>query len=152
MRFAMALALLAGMAHPSFAAWQWTDWGMSEDEVVSSAPGRITRLHEGAQEEDTDVRLFSRHSAVGAEFTVEFTFRRDQGLAAVKMTATDPSICPVVLSGLSEKYGFPDGSRGGALRRTYWFRNDETISLFDLNGTLCEVSYIGHLPANTEGL
>src|SRR5258706_14614482 len=96
-RCLLLVAPLAFAADTALAGWQYTDWGMSPEQVVKASDGsavpdpRAVDVPNGPYE----TKLRAAYSAQGIMFRAYFLFSRaNGGLEAVRLEADDTSDCP----------------------------------------------------------
>lgn len=148
MRIIIAAALVTMSISPALAGWQWTEWGMSKDEVLAAAPGEITET----TSEGNRWVLATTHDAVGFVFDAElWGYSTADGLMAVKLASSEAGACDAVTSGLREAYG-ADALSGASATGSYWQLPDTTkVQVLTEDGH-CMVNYVGLAAPRTEGL
>lgn len=95
MRGAIMMLFFASSASAAQAGWQWTEWGMSQEELVATMPMPFRQ---------SDMQM--PYEAEGMKFGVTFRIR-GEGLEAVTLYLDPGQSCPALQRKLLTIYG-PD--------------------------------------------
>lgn len=110
------LATTAASAH-----WQYTKWGMSPEEVVSAAEGRV-RLSAGAPDQQVKgLKIGAEGSYSVGSLNLPATFYFDaKGLQVVDLKAENEATCRALDSRLRGEYGVPFASESSFFVKLVW--------------------------------
>ncbi|MGH1369353.1 MAG: hypothetical protein ACRBCL_12130 [Maritimibacter sp.] len=153
---ALAISALTLSGAPAFADWQYTQWGMTPDEVLTASEGAAQRPDMAEGFGTNLVHLLTAPYALTdgqLQFKARFVFYDFQSLEMVSLV---PFVgeCVSVYRRLEETYG-PGGQHGDQIiRLTKWFdrENDNVIFFTEIQDT-CTLSYRRfHTPMEAGGL
>lgn len=108
--FAIALALCLVLPVPALAAWDWTTWTMSADQVIAGSGGRLSAANGGENQRVNDwwLRATGEVRQDGFAFQGEFYFDKSgSALHVVRLTLKDPSQCERLTKVLTARHGAP---------------------------------------------
>ena len=157
---ACVFALAWGPSAASAAdGWQWTDWGMSEAEVVGRAPIELRPIHNMPQQTTIEDRLIGIYRAAGIDFTASFGFMMAQGLAQITLAPVKSANCALTKLALTAQYGAPlvsdvtpiSSIRAGELITRWESKDDYAVSFSTALGG-CSILYTPEGPSNDGGL
>jgi hypothetical protein len=99
---------------PIRADWQYTKWGMTEDEVVAASQGAAKALSPSERAKwKSDPSLSAVYVAGDLKFTAFFSFEKaTKGLSEVSLHLDSPSQAVALRDGLISKYGKPGREEG----------------------------------------
>lgn len=117
------------MVGPVQADWQYTRWGMTQQQVVRASRGAAK--HEGS-------KLVAPYRTGTFDFRVEFSFEADR-LASVQLKLIDPTLCPRLYASLRDRYGEPP--RGGHFVRWDDRQSNNKIIYAGAGTSLCSIFY-----------
>lgn len=102
--------MLALMASPASADWQYTRWGMTPAQVVTASQGavQIKTGTEGDRVFGADLGAAGTYSAAGFDFTTQFYFDAAERLKGVRLH-TDFARCAELKDTMAGLYG-PNGA------------------------------------------
>lgn len=145
---AAVVALAAGAAHPAAAGWAFTEWGMSEDEVLAAGKGRVARFVELHREPwGLYPELIGDYRDLQHSFEVEFYFdRKGSGLVGVRLAPYGLYWCMDLLQALLQKYGYANMVRHGGMLE---FSDPRTNNLISHRFEPCSLRYQPLDPAKT---
>ena len=74
MRFFWVAVAVGALSAPASADWQYTQWGMSADDVVAASDGSVVEVQgsTGEQVRGQDLRANGNYSAAGMTFKAQF--------------------------------------------------------------------------------
>lgn len=137
------------------AEWEYTEWGMSPDEVVAAATTQgidVDWVHEASPLPSGGTKLLvSEHRAAGHLFDVDFIFQDDR-LNVVGLSSSTPERCGELARALVQTYGEPEFQERIYSATNYRWRDVESgnvIQLLDMGGRACRIVY---RPTEIEGL
>lgn len=137
-----AFLLFPATAH---ANWQWTQWGMTGEEVRAAAPTKVVpttpeERSANSMSDGSQIALLSgRYSAGDFKFIVYFLFN-DNGLKCVSLKLADPSKSPALLSALIAKYGEGKDLTDQYMIGRRWTADDQ-VTYIQLGDSLTNVRY-----------
>lgn len=138
-------AMLASTS--AYADWEYTEWGMSPEQVAAAAERAGSPIDEVTNPQPTPTGavnlLTSRHEAAGHHFDVKFLFENNR-LSLVSLLAHTPERCPELRRSIIQVYGEPESQDGIFGANTYRWRHREggsMIELIDMDGSACALSY-----------
>jgi hypothetical protein len=111
MKVAMALVLCASALTPAHAGWQYTQWRMSPDDVVSASRGAASKipLNRMQSVQDQDLLVQGAYRTLGINFEVRFFFSPLSGkLSMVGLKPPEPRLCRMLATELAGQYGTPE--------------------------------------------
>jgi hypothetical protein len=122
------------VASPALEDWEFTNWGMTPDEVVAASAGSAHRVESRAIG-SIALEAVGTYDMAGVTFTAQYHFSQDhQGLHSVVLAARDVSQCPDLTRALAQKYGPPEvrpSAGGGSFSIWRDRRGNSLISLTD---------------------
>ena len=128
-------------ASPALAGWQWTEWGMTVDEVLKIAPKEVEASPTGDGE-----TVYAYIEAAGFPFSAQLNFFGSGRLNEVVLFPVEKQ-CPEIISAMVLTYG--EGGYRGRNRIGYdvitWsdFRSGNRV---ELRTNVCSIMYS---PLNT---
>jgi len=136
MNIAASLAVL--ISTPAFAGWQWSNWGMTPQQVTAAAPDRIGPYHDAKLDTPSLIsELVTTHHAEGFDFSVAMLFDRStSGLAQVRLLLNDPDgmQCSALSGSLRNVYGPPETVAVMGFRRWRDTAHGNLITIEPLGG------------------
>lgn len=143
--------LFAFISTPAFAGWQWTDWGMSPDQVAAHAPVRTAAYSDAKIDTPAlQSRLVTTHRAMGFDFSVAMLFdRQTHGLEQVRLLLREAGACPSLEGELRRVYGEPEAFASMGVRRWRDVAGQNMITLQPIGG--CWLVY-EPIPTRSSGL
>jgi hypothetical protein len=151
-----ALALF--ISTPAFAGWQWTQWGMTPDQVkAAAAPGTVGPYNDPKLDTPAAAtRLVTNYYTKLYAFSVAMSFdRRSQGLSQVRLLLNEGGdrnhlMCAELYGEMQRVYGDPD--RAASPRLSVWrdAAHDNLITLDANQG--CWLVYEPIPTTNSSGL
>ncbi len=152
---AIAISALAYSLSPAAANWQYTQWGMSPDEVTTASnsaarsnPDRMLDA-EGLQAE-----LIAPYQGAAIPFTAVFLFDPENKLEVVTLNPVGGIACPVIVQALGANHGKPEGDADMVLAKTLrWddVDNNNLIVYADLGEGKCTIQYSKLPPTRPNG-
>jgi hypothetical protein len=150
-------ALLAIALVPTYAqaGWQYTQWGMTAEEIVAASKGAAHPASGKAKPDKLGATLIyhlldADYVGSGYEFAVNFWFDENRRLATVTLKLKNPADCASLHGTLSGIYGPPVNER---YPRWWDSSNGNVVLLTDIAPTLCDLSYRPYVkPGKTGGL
>lgn len=137
-----ALTLLAA-ASPASAEWQFTNWGMSVDEVVAASGGSVERYNgsPGQRIMGSNFQAKGSYSAGGYDFESEFYFDPSGRLSVIRLMLIDYSQCGSMREMMQGIYG--SSAEGGLFRETQaWYDSDRgNVVRTTQVGGMCFIAY-----------
>lgn len=121
-----AFALLACIAPPASAGWQYAQWGMSAAEVARASAGRASAIADSEQESRSNeaslAKLTAAFKSGSLAFRADFLFDRgNERLNRVALKLDDGSRCASLQESLAQKYGKPlESLDEPAIKRFDW--------------------------------
>lgn len=109
MRALLLAALTALIPATASADWQYTEWGMSPDEVIAASNGAVKAKspREGERVFGADKKALGFYEAAGYTFESEFFFDAADRLQIVKLVLLDSSKCGDLKDTVQGLYGQP---------------------------------------------
>jgi hypothetical protein len=106
---AWAPLIVAGMATPAAADWQYTRWGMSPEQVVAASNGMVQLgpPPQGKTYDNLTGRALGKHERDGATFLAFFHFDAANGLAKVALERSGGTACAALQGALVAQLGPP---------------------------------------------
>jgi hypothetical protein len=123
----------AGLAAPAMADWEYTKWGMTQEQVASASKGAVSVIPKAQRKRVEEAKMESGAEGTftdgGLRLHVTFSFDTNgTGLNAVGYNVLDPAQNDLLKSYLTRKYGQPK-NRGGIPAIGYeswsWEKPDE---------------------------
>lgn len=152
---ALAAAAWTASAVPAAADWQYTQWGMTPDQVKAASEGAA--LDNGDRLRDVDglkAALEAPYQGETVAFTAVFLFNDQDRLRYVTLNPIGKLSCPLVIQTLVDHYG-PPGNRADMVRASTmrWndLGNDNLVVYLDLGGGDCSVQYSKLPPTRPDG-
>lgn len=146
-RFSLAISLLL-FSNSTTAAWQYTTWQMSPEDVKNAAPNAVYQLSDAEQTAKSDASspvralLRSAHKSGDLDFTAYFSFdTRTNHLSMVTLELIDTQMAQRTLSELTKKYGEPVEQKSGVFSSAVWHSGNDQIVYFNLNNERITISY-----------
>lgn len=142
---------------PALAEWQYTTWGMTQEEVVAASDGKALPNPEieGQSTSEAIGALMVPYSSGKFKFRTVFNFdRKSSLLTRVSLQLIDGSKCGFLLGALSQKYGEPTGSESTLTEVRKWRDtvNQNAVIYLRIGGDYCTVEYKPLVSENEEGL
>lgn len=141
-------AALISLAAPASADWQYTQWGMSPEQVVSAAQGNAESVRglRGDQVRGQELGAEGTYSASGMTFRTQFYFSPlSGGLSAIRLHPEAPEACEVIEREIDGIY-----SRAG---RSEYVSTERNLRVRVSNGYgQCFLLYTPIAPTNETGL
>jgi hypothetical protein len=150
LRFALAPLLLAiSLTPPAHADWQYTNWGMTLEEVLAASSGVAVRLSEAetaakAAPGSTRAALLKAPYASGKfQFTAYFRFDQRTGeLASVELDLRQAELSSELLGALRQKYGEPRSEQRSQITNiVVWNADEDQISYVWLLTPMTRIDY-----------
>ncbi|OAP43202.1 hypothetical protein ATC00_04705 [Sinorhizobium americanum] len=127
------------------ADWQYTRWGMTEQEVVAASEGQARKpKRPDTYEGGSPLHLLEAPYKTGDfAFVAKFNFDRFRRLETVKLQLRNIHSCPALQGTLSNIYGPPKVSTTSLGRFAKWWDSDNgnVLILSDYPGMWCYVQY-----------
>lgn len=140
-----ALFALALLSPPARADWQYTKWGMTLEEVLAAAGGRVYRLTEPKRDGEEVIMAEGVHVAGDLRFMAQFSFLDGKlNRVTLQYQTRDKQNCEDVSNALRARYGPPDQSEAFRLQRTMgWLNRDGNAGILfrQITFVLCWVDY-----------
>ena len=142
---AVVAVVTMAAATPARANWQYTQWGMSPDQVKLASDG--TARDNGDRKLDADgvkATLTAPYEGAALPFTAVFLFDARDRLEYVTLNPIGQISCPVVLQALSANHGTPTGTDDmvhASTRRWDDVENDNLVVFLDLGQGNCSIQY-----------
>ena len=157
---ACALGVFCTYGTSAIADWQYTNWQMARDRVVSASRGKAVALtpEEQAAHRVQDVHetvlLKAPYTAGQFSFTAYFRFDDATGrLTNVQLEMMEPEKGPVLLGNLRAKYGEPANEKSEAVMDfANWYVGNDQVSYLAIGGRSASVSYQPRITSDNKGL
>ncbi len=151
---ALVVAVLR-MTTPAWADWQYTQWGMSPEEVQSASNGTAL-VNQDRKLDTTDLKagLTAFYRGDKRPFTAVFLFDATGKLAAVTLNPTDRISCDSIDQSLDAHYGAPaslDRQKFGQTVRWNDVEGDNAVVFLDLGMGNCSIQYSILPPTHQDG-
>ena len=137
-------AALAGSASPVQASWQFTQWGMTEDQVLTASHGTVHKATEPRVYTDGSKGLLEGEYISGEfSFQLIFTFNPTGALNGVKLEMPDLSKCTSLNAVVTATFGEAEVSNFMSGKISKWWDEDKgnTVLLSDISDLWCTLSY-----------
>ena len=155
MAFALATSALACSALPAAADWQYTQWGMTPNEVrAASNDVAHPNLDRALDAEDLRAVLTAPYQGAAIPFTAVFLFDPENKLQAVTLNPVGGIACPVIVQALNANHGAPEGMADMVKAKTLrWddIANDNLVVYVDLGQGNCTIQYSKLPPTRPDG-
>ena len=154
---AMTLAIGASgcLATPAAADWQYTQWGMTADEVQAASEGvarpNLDRTFDAG---GLKAELTAPYQGEQVLFTAVFLFDETEKLRVVTLKPAGEAACPAIVHMLRSSHGMPEGRADlGHARALHWddTDNDNLIVYADLGHSDCTIQYSELPPTRPDG-
>jgi hypothetical protein len=134
----LGLALL--VARPALAGWAYTEWGMSQAQVIAAARGKVGRFFEPHREPwGLYPDLIGDYRDLHHSYEVEFYFDRETGgLAGVRLSPYGLYWCMDLLQALRQKFGYANMVRRGGILE---FTDERANNLISHRFEPCSLRY-----------
>lgn len=150
---ALALTLAASIiaSQSAQAGWQYTNWGMTPEEVIKASHGAAKPLASPGKPISWSYQtvyplLTADFVALGMKLKVEFAFDAERHLQDVVLKREHKSDCSPLLVAVLATYGV----RSATSPHTWWDeKNDNIVYLESAPPLLCQVSYRPLLKPNS---
>jgi hypothetical protein len=122
LRFGFAIALcVCGTIRPAIAGWQWTEWGMTPDQVKKVAAAKGLALTVAPNSHPDRIELNTPYEAVSLKFRARLIFNQNASLTEVVLEEFNGSQCHLLEDFVKSSYGAPydtgmDGQKSWAWR------------------------------------
>ena len=151
----LATVALAASAVPAGADWQYTQWGMTPDQVKAASDGAATDNADRLRDVDgLKAALVAPYQGETVAFTAVFLFNEQDRLRYVTLNPIGKLSCPQVVQTLADHYGAP-GNRADMVRASTMRWNDlgadNLVVYLDLGGGDCSVQYSKLPPTRPDG-
>lgn len=142
---ALAVCGWAGSALPAAANWQYTQWGMTPDQV-KAASDDVTQPNPDRTLDAAGLRaaLTAPYQGAAIPFTAVFLFDASGKLQVVTLKPVGGIACPVIVRALGANHGDPEGKADIVQARTLRWDDvdaDNMIVYVDLGQGHCTVQY-----------
>ena len=155
MTLALATSALAFSALPAAANWQYTQWGMTPDEVrAASSAVAHPNLDRALDAEDLRAALTAPYQGAAIPFTAVFLFDPENKLQTVTLDPVGGIACPVIVQALSANHGAPEGMADMVEAKTLrWddVPHDNLVVYVDLGQGNCAIQYSKLPPTRPDG-
>lgn len=158
-RLAMTLAFLALLSSPLFADWQYTEWGMTPEEVSAASDDTVTAIPETEQASRRNnvftAKLEGTFSSGRFNFHSEFRFDNvSNRLRQVQLRLDDASQCQLLAQSLNTRYGEPDKVQAlTVMERIEWRDSDEGNGIvYHVSDDSCSITYLALENSDNERL
>ena len=153
--WALCAFALTGSAMPAAADWQYTQWGMTPDQVKTASNG-VARDNADRELDATGVTaaLVAPYQGVSLPFTAVFLFDPDHKLQDVTLNPVGQIACPVIVDALAANYGQPEDKVDMVRAKTIrWddLNNDNLVVYLDLGQGNCTIQYSRLPPTRADG-
>lgn len=111
--YLVVIGLLSGLpAVPAHADWEYTNWGMTPDQVVRASGGTAKLLAASEQKKDDDMKMVTKvggdYAKDGLHLAIKFGFSTETDkLQMVGYAVTDMKQNDLLIAWLTKKYGAP---------------------------------------------
>ncbi len=151
----LAPAILCAALRPAAADWQYTQWGMTPDEVVAAADGAAhPNTDRNLDADGLRAELVAPWQGETVAFTAVFIFNARDKLHYVTLNPIGAMSCPAVSQTLLAHYG-PPGSKArmgpAAIMRWDDVAGDNLVVYLDLGLGNCTVQYSKLPPTRPSG-
>lgn len=152
---ALALSALACSVVPAAADWQYTQWGMTPDQVAAASddaarPNADRALDIGGLK----AALTAPYQGASLPFTAVFLFDGADKLRTVALNPVGAIACPVIVQALGANHGMPEGRADMVQATTLrWddVENDNLIVYSDLGHGNCTIQFSKLPPTRPNG-
>ena len=152
---ALALCASACSAVPAAADWQYTQWGMTADQVRAASnevarPNADRTLDAGGLKAE----LTAPYQGALVPFTAVFLFDELDKLKVVTLNPVSAVACPAIVKMLDADHGMPDGKADlphAKTRRWDDTDDDNLIVYLDLGHSSCTIQYSELPPTQPDG-
>ena len=133
----LAIAVQLYLSGPADAGWQYTEWGMTPDQVIAASKGAVSHGEAKSSKDGRTLFLLRGDYAAGLfNFDASFGFDAGtNGLIVVSLTLKNGPVSRLTDS-LIEKYGKPVNTEltGRMVRTTVWrdTKENNVIRLFEI--------------------
>ena len=151
----LGIAALAAGSGPASADWQYTQWGMTPDQV-KAASGEVAQDNPDRRldADGFSAKLTAAFKGEAIPFTAVFLFNAQDRLRYVTLSPVDRISCPLIVDTLAAHYGPPEGRADMVHARTMrWddVANDNLVVYLDLGGGDCTIQYSKLPPTRPDG-
>lgn len=125
------------------AAWQYTRWGMSEQEVLAASAGKAYKPAAPDLYPDGGLHLLSApHEASGLSFEARFVFDAQEGLERIRLDYPLAE-CGSLSGPMTSTYGSAEVKSGGYGKLYKWRdeANGNLVMLSDFPNIMCGIIY-----------
>lgn len=138
-------AALAGVVSPAQASWQFTQWGMTEGQVLEASHGTIHKATEpGVYTDGSRGLLEGEYKSRSFGFQSTFTFSPAGTLNGVKLKMPDRTKCESLNLALTAAYGDEKVFKLLTGKISKWWDEDNgnMVLLSDMPNLWCTLSYV----------
>lgn len=142
---ALMVSMVAWSVAPAAADWQYTQWGMTPDQVRMASndmahPNTDRTLDAG----NLKAALAAPYQGTSAPLTAVFLFDPENKLQVVTLKPVDGTTCPAIAQALGANHGAPGAKADmveGQTQRWDDIENDNLVVYADLGQGVCTIQY-----------
>ena len=151
----LAASAVACSALPAAADWQYTQWGMTPDQVkAASADAAVPNPDRKLDAGGFAAILTAPYQGAAIPFTAAFLFDTFGKLKVVSLKPVGGIACPVIVQALGTNHGVPEGKTDLLEAKTLRWDdtdNDNLIVYADLGQGDCTIQYSKLPPTRPDG-
>lgn len=151
---AVVAIFLAGV--PARADWQYTRWGMSEDQAIAASNGRLARcshqICKGKTADTSVAKLFGDYRSGEFNFTAFLYFdKQSNRLSWVELKLLQPDLASNLIGALRGKYGQPASEDRSAISTLIvWWEQKDQIAFMAIGAGPQASVYVQYKPRITD--
>lgn len=146
---------LAGAAGPAAADWQYTQWGMTPDQVTAASSQAAQPNPDRKLDADgLTAALTAPYQGAAIPFKAVFLFDPSNKLQVVTLHPVGGIACPVIVQALAANHGAPENHADLLKSKTLRWDdadNDNLVVYADLGAGDCSIQYSRLPPTRPDG-
>ena len=152
---ALAFGTLAGSTGPAAADWQYTQWGMTPDQVAAASNATARpNLDRRLDADGLRAALTVPYEGTAIPYTAVFLFDAENKLQTVTLNPVGGIAGPVIVQAQAAHPGLPEGKVDLLKSKTLrWddIEDDNLVVYADLGGNACNIQYSRLPPTKPDG-